>query len=244
MNMPLPDIRPTSDGSPTLFSPLYQAAFHSVHGALRESLHVFIDSGLHHVLRAKPTGPVRVFEMGLGTGLNAWLTTLAAEKWHRELSYTAMEKHPLPTGLAESLDYPGIFRPEARHSFLAIHEAPWNEWARTGDTFLLYKQEADLMDTDPPDDLDLVYYDAFGPETQPELWSENLLGRICACLRPGGVLVTYCAKGQVRRNLQAHGMLVERLPGPPGKREMLRASRPGGLSRVAGFPVDGSSTHR
>jgi len=223
---PLPLVRSTSDGSPTLFSPLYQAAYHSVHGAIRESLHVFMASGLHHVLHTTGAAPLRVFEMGLGTGLNAWLSALVAEESARDLSYIAFEKHPLPVDFAGSLDYPGSYRPDRRDLFMAIHQAPWQTWVSPGQGFRIFKHQADLMITDPPGDLDLVFYDPFGPECQPELWTEDLLGRVCARMRPGGVLVTYCAKGQVRRHLQQSGMQVERLQGPPGKREMIRATRP------------------
>lgn len=212
----------TGDGSSTLYAGLFGEPYHSRHGAVQESLHVFIRMGLE----AFPTlsQELNIFEMGLGTGLNALLSLL--NKSERSISYTAVEAFPLGPEDIKFLNYSQVIpNPEAGKYLNALHAAPWGEWVSLQPDFRLYKHAGTLQDFEAPDLYDLVYYDAFAPESQPELWTEAVFLRIYGCMAPGAILSTYCAKGAVRRAMQAAGFEVERLPGPPGKREMLRARK-------------------
>jgi Uncharacterized conserved protein len=211
----------TGDGSETLFLPHLNEHYHSVKGALTEALHVYVESAFHRC----PLSAVSVLEVGFGTGLNTWLTLLDARRNRRRVEYTALEKYPLPADLAIGLGYAGLFpdEPDAADLFDRIQRVPWNEWCEVAPGFRLLKRETDATEITLSPQYDVVYYDAFAPEKQPELWSEEQLARICAGLRRGGILTTYCAKGEVRRSLQRCGLSMERLPGPPGgKREILR----------------------
>ncbi|HRH68625.1 MAG TPA: tRNA (5-methylaminomethyl-2-thiouridine)(34)-methyltransferase MnmD [Flavobacteriales bacterium] len=212
----------TADGSLTLRSELLGEQYHSVHGAVQESTHVFIKAGLEHI--GKPQ--VDVLEVGLGTGLNLLLTWVRCLEGKCLVRYTALEPHPVSLGLLVELDHcadlawPGLHDPFLER--MTENRDGW--WEPMGG--LAFRQLAiPVQDFHERDAFDLVYFDAFGPGTQQEMWTLEVFQRMHAALRPGGVLVTYCAKGQVRRNLQAAGFVVERLPGPPGKREMLRATR-------------------
>lgn len=219
--MEIPQIQTTDDGSQTLFVPSLDEHYHSVKGALTESMHIFIRMGLQECTSVEP----RVLEIGFGTGLNAWLTFLESEKG-RKIYYTTLEKYPLPKELILQLDYPKLLSPAQAPSYLLIHEAAWNEWVELTPSFMLRKMQVDFTTCSLPDEYDVIYFDAFAPEKQPEMWSQELFDRLYACLSPGGILVTYCAKGVVRRMLQTSGFVVERLPGPPGgKREILRGKK-------------------
>lgn len=166
--------------------------------------------------------PLRLFEVGLGTGLNALLTKVAVEQAKRPLCYYSIERYPLEEELANQLNYSGLSTADLR----AIHGAPWGEDISLSPYFTLHKIQGDLTISPFPAGLDLIYFDAFSPESQPELWEEGVFRRLFEASSPGAVLTTYCAKGEVRRRLQRAGFLVERLAGPPGKREVLRATRP------------------
>lgn len=221
----LPLIQITGDGSPTLYSPFFQASYHSRHGAIQESLHVFIEAGLLYILAQHPPDmPIHVLEMGLGTGLNAFLTRMQT-RGRCPVVYTAFETHPLPPELGASLPYPTSFGTEETTFWADMHYADWDKPIPIRTDFTLIKRNTDITTALLPQGQHLIYYDAFGPETQPELWTTSALEHVCQTLLPGGALVTYCAKGEVRRSLTGLGLQVERLPGPPGKREMLRAIR-------------------
>ena len=166
--------------------------------------------------------PLRLFEVGLGTGLNALLTKVEVEQAKCPLYYYSIERYPLEEELASQLAYSDLPTEDLR----AIHEAPWGEGISLSPYFMLHKIQGDLTASSFPTGLDLIYFDAFSPESQPELWEEGVFRRLFEASSPGAVLTTYCAKGEVRRRLQRAGFLVERLPGPPGKREVLRATRP------------------
>lgn len=214
----------TADGSPTLHLPEWDEHYHSVHGALQESLHVFIEAGLRHL---PPTNPLRILEMGFGTGLNALLTLLETREGYPEVVYTALEAFPLEPAEWEPLDYATSLKsPDAAAAYAALHLAPWESRARVTPHFHLCKRQMDFREFQDTGGYHLVYFDAFGARVQPELWTEKIFRAMFNALEPGGVLVTYAAKGSVRRAMQAAGFGVERLPGPPGKREMLRATRP------------------
>jgi len=211
----------TGDGSHTLFVQELNEYYHSIHGAVTESKHVFIRYGLCTV-RAKT---IAVFEVGFGTGLNALLTANYALRSGLNITYLALEKYPLDRLTTGHLNYPDILPGEDGQSygiFNAIHEAPWNEEILICSGFRLHKIQADLLCFNPDFNYDILYFDAFSPEKQPEMWSEDIMHKLISRLNPGGVFTTYCAKGSVRRLLLKNGLYVERLPGPPGKREMLR----------------------
>lgn len=219
-----PTLYTTADGSPTLYSPLSGEHYHSVHGAVQESLHIFIEYALAH--RARETdAPLNILEVGFGTGLNALLTLRWATDNGRLVNYTTLEKFPIPTEVYRQLQYTAL--PGSDSQLQALHEAPWEKACSMAPHFQLTKLRVDLCQlptTIQP--ADIIYFDAFSPEAQPELWTEEIFVRLYQLSRPGAVLTTYCAKGEVRRRLQRAGFVVERLPGPIGKREVLRATRP------------------
>lgn len=218
-------IEKTADGSHTLFVPELQEHYHSVNGAIQESLHVFIEAGLRYCQKKE----VRIFEIGLGTGLNALLTLLEAKASGRTIYYTGIEKYPVTLLVSNSLNYANLIESENESgSFKSIQLVKWNHEIEIDKSFFLTKLNADLTDYSFPENagFDLVYFDAFAPEKQPEMWYQNIFEKIYKAMSPEGILVTYCAKGEVRRRMQRCGFLVERLPGPPGKREMLRAVKP------------------
>lgn len=214
----------TADGSLTLQLPAWQEQYHSLHGAVQESFHVFIQHGLHSIARQE----ISLLELGFGTGLNALITYLEASKRGLTISYTGLEAYPVTTAEWEALDYGSLFtEPDAGAIFRALHEAPWETGFPIAQDFRLHKRLMDFKDLSDSEAFDLVYFDAFGARVQPELWTEAIFASVFRALRPGGCLVTYAAKGSVRRAMQAVGFRVERLPGPPGKREMMRAWRQG-----------------
>lgn len=206
-------IERTEDGSATLFVPELNEHYHSVKGARTESQHIFIDMGLKASAAPRP----RVLEIGFGTGLNALLTLEAAEEEKRLVHYTGIELYPLSWEEADALKYSG------NPLFKELHTSSWGKDVNITPYFTLHKIQGDATKWRMAD-FDVVYFDAFAPEKQPEMWSEELFRNIYAGMNANGILTTYCAKGVVRRLLQAVGFTVERLPGPPGgKREILRA---------------------
>ncbi|MDR1222369.1 MAG: tRNA (5-methylaminomethyl-2-thiouridine)(34)-methyltransferase MnmD [Tannerella sp.] len=230
-------IRVTGDGSHTLYVPEIDECYHSAHGAVQESMHIFINAGLHVFLSAGKPGRfeadagtmkekdrVKVLETGFGTGLNVYLTLSEAERLKTAIHYTSLELYPLAADEALRLNYPEILHAD-RRLFEKIHLSPWEEDVDITPYFTLRKVKVDFIAYEPMEVFDVVYFDAFSPEKQPELWSEDGFGKIYAHSGSGAVLTTYCAKGAVRRVLQSAGFVVERLPGPPGKREILRGRK-------------------
>lgn len=216
------EIQETQDGSNTLYLPDMDEHYHSVKGALTESRHIFIDMGLRHCEIRNP----KVLEIGFGTGLNAFLTLLEAEETQRSVHYTTLELYPLDMDLIRQLGYPSEINELHASWYYALHEAKWNGTVSVTPHFQLLKQQADYTAFPFSELYDVIYFDAFAPEKQPEMWSQELFDRLYAHTAPGGILTTYCAKGVVRRMLQSAGYQVERLAGPPGgKREILRAIR-------------------
>lgn len=220
------EIRQTKDGSNTLYVPDLNEHYHSVHGALQESQHVFIKHGLEYALEQKRD--VKILEIGFGTGLNAILTLPFALAQQAFIQYDTLEKYPLTQDVVEQLHFEQfILNPELLDNFKKMHAAPWNEPIDLSPYFTLQKIHETLEEFCPPEAYyDVVYFDAFAPEKQPELWTEEVFTKLHNATRPGGILVTYCAKGAFKRNLKAAGFIVEALPGPPGKREMTRGIRP------------------
>lgn len=213
----------TSDGSKSLYLPEFDETYHSRHGALQEAYHVFMRSGLDLF---EAGTEVNILEMGFGTGLNCFITWLEAKRRNLKIFYTGLEAYPVSLEVARELDYPtALGEQDSQTLFESLHECTWNSPELIDESFELKKVQGFFADFDETNSYDLIYFDAFGPRVQPELWTETIFEKMYLALRPKGVLVTYSAKGSVRRALQAVGFEVERLPGPPGKREMLRATK-------------------
>lgn len=216
-------LQTTDDGSHTLFVPDLNEHYHSTHGALQESELVFIQNGLHHIPEC--VKEINVLEVGFGTGLNALLTVLESKKQRRKINYVAIEPEPVAEDILENLNYASIIgSTEAAGYYKKIHEAGWVYPAFLSDYFIISKIQAKLEEITLRDEqFHLVYFDAFGPDVQPELWTEKIFAQLHKCLKPDGILVTYSCKGIVKRALKAAGFAIEKLPGPAGKREVLRA---------------------
>lgn len=217
------DLINTADGSDTLYVRELDEHYHSTYGAVQESMHVFISEGLNVINNS----PLTLFEVGFGTGLNAFLTLLDTFKSGQKIHYIAIEKYPIPRNTWDLLNYPKLLSKDDSNFFRAIHLSPWNEKVSITNNFALTKINNDItsFDFDFLPIFDLIYFDAFSPEKQPELWETAIFKKLYANMGAWGKLVTYCAKGAVRRSLQESGFITERMPGPPGKREMLRATK-------------------
>lgn len=216
------EIKTTLDGSSTLFVPELNEHYHSLNGAVQESMHIFIRSGLNQVRNEE----IRLLEIGFGTGLNALLTFLE-NAGKKTIQYHAIELYPLDWMTIERLRYPeylGISM-ESGSLFRTMHTSSWEIDLWIDPAFCLRKIKSSLPGVEFASTFNLVYFDAFAPKVQPELWNEAIFRKMFDAMEPGGLLVTYCAKGDVRRRMQQAGFVVERLPGPPGKREILRAKK-------------------
>lgn len=212
----------TEDGSHSLYVPHLEEHYHSTHGAIQESHHVYICAGFGSCTNEH----INVLEVGFGTGLNAFLTLLKAEERNATVNYTSLELYPLEMEIVQQLNYTKHLTDKAKAQlFLTMHSAAWDEPIRITPNFSLHKIEIDFSN---PHNLktstlfDVIYFDAFGPDKQPEMWSQQAFDKLYALCNTDAVITTYCAKGTVRRMLQSAGFTVERLPGPPGKREILR----------------------
>lgn len=214
----------TGDGSHSISVPELKVAYHSIHGAIQESLHVYINAGLYGSGHSQRPGPYKILEVGLGTGLNALLTLIEAEKNNLNIYYEAIELYPLTAEEVNALNYcDQLDRPDLQSAFEKIHSCEWETVIAIKKNFVLKKIRADLTNHLTIQQFNLIYFDAFAPNAQPELWTKEIFEKMHSMLESGGVLVTYCSKGDVRRNMIAAGFEVEKLPGPPKKREMLRA---------------------
>jgi tRNA U34 5-methylaminomethyl-2-thiouridine-forming methyltransferase MnmC len=217
----------TKDGSHSIEIPELQVSYHSVHGAIQESLHVFIQAGLQYWCNQHSSIPsCTVFEMGFGTGLNALLTVIEAGPLHKKILYHAVEAFPLEAAITQQLNYcNALQRPDCIPVFNALHESEWNKPVAITDCFTLNKAHTLLANFTTSEPVDIIYYDAFAPAAQPELWTEAVFQQLFSLLAPEGILVTYCSKGDVRRAMLAAGFTIEKIPGATGKREMIRATR-------------------
>jgi tRNA U34 5-methylaminomethyl-2-thiouridine-forming methyltransferase MnmC len=215
------ELRITEDGSHTIFVPELNEPYHSIHGAIQESNHVFLKHGLQTI--SKET--IRILEVGFGTGLNALLTLAEANRTGKKIYYHAVEKYPLVAQEYEAINYEKFINGVIKGSLNKMHDAEWGKKISLTSHFKLFKECSDFRSMEPDGTFDLVYYDAFDPQKQPHLWNEEIFCRISAMVNPGGVLVTYTSKGIVRRALISCDFLVEKVAGPPGKREMIRAIR-------------------
>jgi tRNA U34 5-methylaminomethyl-2-thiouridine-forming methyltransferase MnmC len=214
----------TGDGSITIHLPDWNEQYHSKHGAIAEAIHVFLNSGLAHWINENDATKVSVLEIGFGTGLNAFLTSLEATKKNLQIDYSGIEAYPILEGEIGQLNYAALLDvPE--DIFLKLHQTSWETSSEISRNFTLTKREQFFSEIKDFNFYNVIYFDAFGARVQPELWTESVFSLMFDALKPKGVLVTYSAKGSVRRAMQAVGFTVERLPGPPGKREMLRATK-------------------
>ena len=215
----MPEIVTTKDGSHSIYVQALDEHYHSFHGAITESQHVFVEAGLKQL----KNNHIRILEMGFGTGLNALLTLAEASKSNISIYYTGIEKYPLERTITDSLNYESIIDPGWKGILKRIHGSQWQQEVLIKPGFILKKIQCDMHEMEQVDEFDLVYFDAFAPKKQPELWTENLFRQIFRSMRSNSILTTYSSKGMVRRNLKAAGFRVEKIPGPPGKREMTRA---------------------
>lgn len=219
-----PQLVITADGSPTLYIEEWQEHYHSMHGAVQESKHVFLDAGLIPLL--EKLQQVRILEVGLGTGFNALLTLATILQTEKRVTYHALEPHPIPIDIIEQFTEKHLLLLGSGASYFhALHRSPWQRSVDLHPQFTLTKLQMGVQAYTEKECLDLVYFDAFSPRVQPDMWVADVFLGLYHALATNGVLVTYCAKGAVRRTLQEVGFQVERLPGPPGKREMLRATK-------------------
>jgi tRNA U34 5-methylaminomethyl-2-thiouridine-forming methyltransferase MnmC len=214
----------TKDGSHTLKNSELNETYHSIHGAVQESMHVFIKHGLDFKMK-EGLQEIAILEIGFGTGLNAWLSAKHGNTTSSSISYTSLESFPLDKAIWSKLNYAA--ETNDKELFTSIHTAEWNKAVSIAHGFTLNKINQTLQTTAlPMAHFDIVYFDAFAPEKQPEMWEPSLFKKVLTAMKPGGILVTYCAKGQVKRDLKSVGLVIETLQGPPGKREMIRATKP------------------
>jgi len=209
----------TSDGSHTLHVPGMNEHFHSTGGAVRESMLVFITNGFDH----SKAENLKILEVGFGTGLNALLTFSRSVETGRPVNYTSIEKYPLDRDTLEELNHYSYAGTNGKQYAGLIYSAQWNTETRLNENFVLNKVNDDFLSCQLTGGFNLIYFDAFGPDKQPEMWSQELFDKIAKATVKGGILVTYSVKGTVKRALKASGFSVELLKGPPGKRQVLRA---------------------
>jgi len=218
----------TEDGSHSLKNESLNETYHSFHGAVQESTHVFIKKGLQYWCNYF-SGIPRILEIGFGTGLNAFLTLLYAEDHQQLVDYVTLETLPLNAGIYKALNYAASTeRPEKQGMFERLHASPWEEKMGIGDYLSLTKRAVSVHDFHSPAPFNIIYFDAFAPSKQPDMWAPEVIQKMYDLLAANGILVTYCAQGQFKRNLKQAGFVVEELPGPPGKKEMVRAAKKAG----------------
>lgn len=213
----------TKDGSHSLYAPQFDQHYHSLHGSLQESRHIYIELGLCPFLSSESAEPIRVFEMGLGTGLNALLTWQLADLSPKSIEYVAVEAFPISDEQSAQLNYEEL---TGQTGLNQLHQVAWGKSITLSPNFNFTKYHTTLQDYITSEEyFHVVYYDAFAPSAQPELWTEDLFHKVAAFTRPGGHLVTYCTKGDVKRALRNAGFRVRKYPGPWGKRDVLLAER-------------------
>ena len=219
------EIITTGDGSKTIHIPEWNEQYHSKHGAINEAKHVFIEHGLNAKLLASEAQAIGILEIGFGTGLNAFLTALEAEKLGIHINYVGVEAFPVLKDELSLLNYVAEIAPTQKTIFENIHDTSWETKHKITSNFDLTKRKQRFENISDKEKFDLIYFDAFGARVQPELWTKAIFNLMYDALLPSGMLVTYAAIGQVRRDMTKIGFSVERLNGPPGKRHMLRATK-------------------
>lgn len=216
------EIIQTLDGSTTIHLKEWDECYHSKHGAIQEAQHVFIKNGLSLF----PNQSVSILEIGFGTGLNAFISFLESSKLNQSINYVGVEAYPVNATEVLAMNYVDELNAKSQKEvFEKMHESKWNEKIELTAEFELTKRKQFFDEIDDVEQFDLIYFDAFGYRVQPELWSTAIFQKMYTALRPGGKLVTYAARGVVKRSMMEVGFTVEKLPGPPGKREMFRASK-------------------
>jgi tRNA U34 5-methylaminomethyl-2-thiouridine-forming methyltransferase MnmC len=231
----------TADGSKTIHIIEWNEQYHSIHGAIQEANHVYIKHGLLFFVEnnqnssvissevenqfQSPKSNLSILEIGFGTGLNAFLTILKSEEMEIAINYVGVDAYPVSAEESAAMNYPEQLDINKSDKYDRIHQVPWEKKHAITSNFELTKQKKFFIDIDDKELYDLIYFDAFGARVQPELWTEDIFKKMYDALRPNGILVTYAAKGSVRRAMISVGFNVEQLPGPPGKREMLRARK-------------------
>ncbi|HEY9006273.1 MAG TPA: tRNA (5-methylaminomethyl-2-thiouridine)(34)-methyltransferase MnmD [Ohtaekwangia sp.] len=214
------EIITTSDGSHSLLNTALDETYHSRHGAMQESIHVFIKEGLNHLRSIHASNSISILEVGFGTGLNALLTVQQAPEISADIHYTSLETYPVPEEIWSKLNYMDAVGLKER--FDQLHQAPWNQEVKILPNFTLQKLTIPLQQIDFSNRFDLVYFDAFAPNKQPDMWTVDVLAKVVTAMKAKSIFVTYCAKGQLKRDLKSLGLTVETLAGPPGKKEMVR----------------------
>lgn len=209
----------TKDGSKTIFSPVFNEHYHSVNGAYTETMHIFVGLGYKSIRHEN----INILEIGYGTGLNAICTYLENQNSEKKILYHGIEKYPLDMTVLDGLNYSEICKVE--EFILEPFFKDWDKRIEIDENFTLFKQSIDIRQFVPCQKYDLIYFDAFSPDVQPEMWSFENLKKILTALSTGGVFVTYCSRGDLKRNLRALGMEVKRFSGPPGKRHVIRATK-------------------
>lgn len=215
------EIIQTNDGSTTIHLPEWNESYHSKHGAIQEAYHVFIKNGFS-LFEGKP---ISILEIGFGTGLNCFITYLEAKKNNQLIDYVGVEAYPVEKDEAFLMNYPKEINENETSMFRQMHEGDWEQKTSLSDNFKLIKRKQFFQDINDENAFDLIYFDAFGFRVQPELWSEEIFAAMFRALKPNGVLVTYACRTSIKNAMLSAGFSVEKLPGAPGKREMLRASK-------------------
>ena len=216
------EIVQTSDGSTTICLPEWEENYHSKHGAIQEAKHVFIKNGFSQFKKDE----ISILEIGFGTGLNTFITFLEAKKENIKVNYTAVEAYPVDVNVIGQMNYVAELQAtDFESEFQKMHSSAWNSNVKISNEFCLTKRQQFFDQIDDVEQFNLIYFDAFGFRVQPELWSTEIFQKMFNALKPGGVLVTYAARGVVKRSMIEVGFTVEKLAGPPGKREMFRASK-------------------
>jgi tRNA U34 5-methylaminomethyl-2-thiouridine-forming methyltransferase MnmC len=219
------EIFETADGSKSLISTNFGVSYHSKHGAIQETAHVFINAALEK--RGKEIDLVNLLDIGFGTGLNALMAYQWANQHKKKVIYTGIEAYPISMETAMDMDYPKALNAEVelKEVFEKMHAAESNQIVDLSPYFQFNKIISTFEELNESEQYDVIFFDAFAPNAQPDLWETELLSKMYQALKPEGVMTTYCAKGQVKRNLKSLGFKLEALPGPPGKREMTRVTK-------------------
>jgi tRNA U34 5-methylaminomethyl-2-thiouridine-forming methyltransferase MnmC len=216
----------TDDGSHSVYSEKFGVAYHSTHGAIQETRHIFIEAGLKHFITQHQAHKIAILEMGFGTGLNVFMTYLESLNQNTGIDFHTIEAYPLSISTTNELNYPQLLNvPQHDAVFKKLHSLDWAEKHSLTPHFSFQKHLIDFKDISFSNTFDVIYYDAFSPDSQPELWDVDMLKRVYEAMKIGGILTTYCAKGSFRRALKSVGFQIENIAGPAGKREITRASK-------------------